>query len=372
VDGLVVLKRLSEDLVIGTVEMGDRVVGEGSPCCVIAEAGVNHNGNMDLAHQLIDSAKAAGADAIKFQSYRTEELITAHATKAAYQVATTGESESQYGMLKALELTGDQQAELKTHCDHAGVLYLCTPYDSASVEMLHRLDVAAFKVASTDTTNIPMLRQIARKGRPVLLSTGMSTLDEVQLAVTALRAEGLDGRLVLLQCTSEYPAPMDEVNLRAMHTMREACHCPVGFSDHTAGLGASPWAVALGACVVEKHFTLDRSLPGPDHRASLIPSEMAELVNTIRRVEMALGDGIKRPMPSELGNKAVMQKSVVARRPIPAGHFIQAEDLACKRPATGLSPAWFDRVVGKRTRNSMSADHIIEMADIEWNDGEPL
>lgn len=358
--------------VIGTVTMGDRVVGEGSPCCVIAEAGVNHNGDMELAHRLIDSAKAAGADAIKFQSYHTEDLITTHAIKAAYQVATTGESESQYGMLKALELTGDQQAELKAHCDHVGVLYLCTPYDSASVEMLDRLAVAAYKVASTDTTNIPMLRQIARKRRPVLLSTGMSTLEEVQLAVRTLRDEGLDGRIILLQCTSEYPAPIEEVNLRGMHTMREACRCPVGFSDHTAGLGASPWAVALGACVVEKHFTLDRTLPGPDHRASLVPLEMADLVNTIRSVEMALGDGIKRPMPSELRNKPIMQKSVVARRHIPAGHIIQTEDLTCKRPATGLSPAWFDRVVGKRARTSMSADHIIEMADIEWSGTEPL
>lgn len=355
---------------IDNVKIGDRMVGESSSCCVIAEAGVNHNGDMGLAHQLIDSVKAVGADAIKFQSYFTEDLITSHAVKAAYQIATTGEAASQYGMLKALELTADEQAELKEHCDRIGVLYLCTPYDSASVELLDRLDVAAYKVASTDTTNIPLLRQIASKGRPVLLSTGMSTLEEVQLAMNTLRGEGLDGRIILLQCTSEYPAPIDEVNLRSMNTMREACRCPVGFSDHTAGLGASPWAVAMGACVIEKHFTLDRSLPGPDHRASLEPSEMAELVSTIRRVELALGDGIKRPMPSELRNKPVMQKSVVTRRPLPAGHVFQAEDLTCKRPATGLSPAWLDRLVGRRSRTSMAADHIIQMTDIEWNDAE--
>jgi len=350
------------------IEIAGRRVGVGHPCFIIAEAGVNHNGDMHLAHRLIDAATEAGADAVKFQSFVTEELLTPEAPKAGYQVETTGEPGSQYKMLKALELSANEQAELKAHCEQIGILYLCTPYENTSVDMLDRIGVAAFKIASTDTTNIPFLRYIATKWRPVILSTGMSTLGEVEQAVDTLRAGGLDGKILILHCTSEYPAPISEVNLRAILTLQQAFGCPVGFSDHTPGIGASPWAVAIGACAIEKHFTLDRNMVGPDHRASLEPDELAALVRTVRDVEAALGDGLKRPMPSEIRNKPIMQKSLVAKRTIRAGETITAEDLACKRPGFGLAPSWFERVVGKRAIVDIPKDGLLTMSSVDWSE----
>lgn len=348
--------------------IAEKKIGPGYPAFIVAEAGVNHNGDMHLAHRLIDSAAEAGADAVKFQSFVTEELITPEAAKADYQLETTGEPGSQYKMLKALELSADQQAELKAHCEQAGILYLCTPYENTSIDMLDRMGVAAFKIASTDTTNIPFLRYVASKGRPVILSTGMSTLGEVEEAVDTLRAGGLDGKIVILHCTSEYPAPISETNLRAILTMRQAFGCPVGFSDHSPGVGASPWAVALGACMIEKHFTLDRDMVGPDHRASLEPDELSALVRTVRDVEAALGDGIKRPMPSELPNKLLMQKSLVVRRNIHVGGIIMPNDLTCKRPGFGLAPSWFDRVVGKRAAVDIPKDGVLTLSSIDWRE----
>jgi N,N'-diacetyllegionaminate synthase len=352
---------------IQPVCIGNRLVGPGQPCFIIAEAGVNHNGDMHLAHRLIDAAAEASADAVKFQSFATEELITPEAPKAGYQIETTGGPGNQYKMLKALELSADQQAELKAHCEQVGILYLCTPYENTSVDVLDRMDVVAFKIASTDTTNIPFLRHVASKGRPVILSTGMSTLGEVERAVNTLHAGGLD-KIVLLHCTSEYPAPVREANLRAILTMKQAFHCPVGFSDHTPGIGASPWAVAAGACVIEKHFTLDRNMAGPDHRASLEADELSALVRTVRDVEAALGDGIKRPMPSELSNKPLMQKSLIARRNIPAGDTIVSDDLTCKRPGFGLAPSWFDRIVGKRAAVDIPKDGFLTLSSVDWRE----
>lgn len=348
------------------IRIGQRLVGSDQPCFIIAEAGVNHNGDMRLAHKLIESAHAAGADSVKFQSFVADDLVTSSAPKARYQVETTKDSGGQYEMLKSLELTTDQQAELKTHCEQLGILYLCTPYETKSIDMLDRLGVAAYKIASTDTTNIPFLRYVAKKGKPVILSTGLSSLGEVEAAVEALRSGGLVENLILLHCTSEYPAPVAEVNLRAMLTMQQAFSCPVGFSDHTPGVGASPWAVAAGAVLIEKHFTLDRNMAGPDHRASLEPDELAELVQTVRQIALALGDGVKRPMPSEIPNKLRMQKSLVARQHIPAGTLITEAHLTCKRPATGLLPSWFDRVVGKRAGVDIRADTTLTLAMIDW------
>ena len=352
---------------IQPVKIANCKIGPGQPCFVIAEAGVNHNGQMELAFQLIDTAAEAGVDAIKFQAFITEELITPEAPKAGYQVETTGEPGSQYKMLKALELSGEQHQKLKDYCDSREIIYLCTPYENASADMLAGLDVAAYKIASTDTTNSPFLKHIARKGRPVLLSTGMSTLSEVEHAIAALRDGGLSDEIVILHCTSEYPAPLEESNLKAIQTMSQAFVLPVGFSDHTPGIGASPWAVALGAGVIEKHFTLDRSLSGPDHRASLEPDELADLVKTIRNVEAALGDGIKRPALSELPNKVHMQKSLVARYAIPGGAIIGEGDLTCKRPGFGLSPAWLERVVGQKAARDIKPDEIITLACIAWD-----
>lgn len=353
---------------IHAVKIKDFMIGPGNPCFIIAEAGVNHNGDIKLAHKLIDAAAEADADAVKFQSFIAEDLVTPEAQKARYQVETTGQNGGQFAMLKKLELSKDQQKELKTHCDEAGILYLCTPYEKKSADLLEAIDVAAYKIASTDTTNIPFLCYIARKGIPVMLSTGMSSLGEVEEAVNELKLHGLDGKIIILQCTSEYPAPVNEINLRAMKAMEVAFGCPVGFSDHTPGIGASPWAVAAGACVVEKHFTLNRNMEGPDHRASIKPDELKELVRTIRDVELALGDGIKRPMPSEIANKPRMQKSLVATRTISAGEIIQLTDLTCKRPGNGLLPKWFDRVVGKKAAKDINSGEILNLDSVVWSD----
>lgn len=350
------------------VEIAGRPVGPGAPCFVIAEAGVNHNGDADTALRLVEAAADAGADAVKFQSFVAADLVTAAAPKAAYQERTTGAVGGQLEMLEALELTVDDHRRLKAACAARGVVYLCTPYEEASADMLERLDVAAYKIASTDTTNLPFLRHVAARRRPVILSTGMASLGEAEAAVETLRAHGADGRIVVLHCTSEYPAPFASLNLRAMDTMARAFGCPVGFSDHTPGVGAAPWAVALGACMVEKHFTLDRNLPGPDHRASMEPAELAELVATLRRVEAALGDGVKRPAPVERENRERMRKSLVARRPIAAGAVICAADLTAKRPGTGLDPAWSDRVAGRRAARDIPVDGIVTLACVDWSD----
>jgi N-acetylneuraminate synthase len=343
---------------MNSVRLGGRAVGDGEPVFVIAEAGVNHNGDVNLALRLIEAAAAAGADAVKFQAFVTEELTTRNTQKAPYQVAAVGAG-AQYDMLKALELGADDHVTLRRQCDALGILYLCTPYDHPSADLLERLDIAAFKIGSTDTTNIPFLRHIAAKGRPVLLSTGMSTLPEVEAAVLTLKQGGLDGRIALLQCTTEYPAPLNELNLRAIRTLRKTFGCPVGFSDHSGRIEVAAWAVAAGACVIEKHLTLDKTMAGPDHRASLEPPELAQLVREVRLVEEAMGDGVKRPMPSELPNKTVIQKSLVARRRIEAGEVVTAADLACKRPAVGVPPSWFDRAVG-------------QVAAMDINEGAPL
>lgn len=351
-----------------SVKIKDRVIGKNQKCFVIAEAGVNHNGDVALAHKLVEVAASTGADAVKFQYFITEELITPNAPKAEYQVQTTKKPGSQYEMLKGLELSTHEQAELKEHCEELGILYLCTPYDNQSVDALDKMNVSAFKIASTDTTNLPFLRYVASKNRPVILSTGMSTLGEVEQAVNTLRTVGLDGKIILLHCTSEYPAPLNEVNLRAILTMQQAFACPVGYSDHTPGVGVSSWAVALGACAVEKHFTLDRDMDGPDHRASLEPDELFTLVKTIRQVEAALGDGIKHPTSSELSNKPMMQKSLVVRNGIRAGEVITENNLSCKRPGFGLAPSWFERVVGKRVTRDIPDNEMLTLAHIDWHE----
>lgn len=348
------------------IEINGRKIGPGHDCFIIAEAGVNHNGEMVLAHRLIDAAKSAGADAVKFQAFVTEELVTARAPKADYQKATTGSGGEQYQMLKALELSAKQQREIKNHCDEAGIVYLCTPYDYPSADLLHKLNVPAFKIASTDTTNIPFLSYLAQFQRPVILSTGLSSLAEVEAAVDSLA--DIKGSVALLHCTSEYPAPPEQANLRAMQTLSRSFGMPAGFSDHTAGIGLSPMAVAAGACLLEKHFTLDRNLPGPDHRASVEPSELAELVRLVRLTEMAMGDGIKRQMPCEIVNKQRMQKSLVARRDLKAGHVLADADLICKRPATGLAPSFWAQVVGKRAAKDIAADSVLTLASIDWSE----
>jgi len=353
-----------------TFTLGQRRIGPGEPCYVIAEAGVNHNGNVASAHALVDRAAEAGADAVKFQAFVTDELVTPGALKASYQVATTGEG-AQVAMLRSLELSEAEHAALKAHCEDAGVDYLCTPYEATSADMLERLGVAAYKVASTDATNLPFLRRLAGKGRPVLLSTGMCDLAEVEAALAALEAGGPPPGVAVLHCTSDYPAPVEQANLRVLHTLSQAFGRPVGFSDHTAGVGLSPVAVALGACVIEKHFTLDRAQVGPDHRASLEPAELTELVRRVRDVERALGDGVKRVAPAERANKLRMQKSLVARRRITTGQTLRPEDLTAKRPATGLTPSWLERIVGRCAAREVAADEVLTLDAVDWGSAPP-
>lgn len=322
-------------------------------CFVIAEAGVNHDGDLDVARQLVDAAAAAGADAVKFQTFSAEELAAPDAPKPEYQRSCGDAGESQRALLRRLELGADDHALLAAHAEARGIAFLSTAYDEASVDLLARLGVSRFKIASGELTNDPLLRHVARcasgRGRSVILSTGMATLPEVEHALATLRAAGAFD-VTLLHCTSSYPAQPAECNLRAMAAMKRATGLPVGYSDHTRGIEIACAAVALGATVVEKHFTLDRTREGPDHAASVEPAELAALVEAIRNVGAALGDGEKRPMPGEREARALARRGLVAGRDLPAGCVLQAEDLRAHRPAVGLAPTGLSRIVGRRLR----------------------
>jgi len=341
------------------IQIGNKLIGPGQPVFVIAEAGVNHNGDLKLARVLIDVAVEAGADAVKFQTFRADRLATPDAPKAEYQLQTTGNAESQFEMLQRLELSADAHRELQAYCHERGIIFLSTPFDEEAVELLDDLGVPAFKISSGDLTNSPLLEQVAGKGRPVILSTGMSELSELIEAVSVLNTAGCENP-VLLHCVSNYPADPVEINLRAMQTMRSAFDVPVGFSDHTEGIDVAVAAVALGACVIEKHFTLDRTLPGPDHRASLEPAELRELVRSIRRVETALGNGRKVPTASELETATVARRSLVAARDIPAGVTLERDMVVMRRPGTGMSPAMLNTLIGRRTVRQIAAGTILE------------
>jgi N,N'-diacetyllegionaminate synthase len=325
---------------------------------IIAEAGVNHNGSLDLALRLVDAAKASGADAVKFQTFRADLLATRSAHKAPYQERTTARAESQFEMLQRLELDAGAHQRLIDHCRQIGIQFLSSPFDTQSADLLATMDVPLFKVPSGEITNLPFLQHVARKGRPVILSTGMSTLGEVEEAVHVLQVAGAS-QVTLLHCVTEYPAPYAEVNLRAMQTLKTAFGLPVGYSDHTPGIDIAIAAVALGAEVIEKHFTLDRSLPGPDHAASLEPGELQQMVAAIRHVEAALGTGIKAPAPCELPNISVARKSVVAARALPAGHQLTTEDLDIKRPGNGLAPKLLPALIGRTLRADLDKDEVI-------------
>ena len=339
------------------IEFAGRRIGEGHACFVIAEAGVNHNGSLEIARGLIDAAAAAGADAVKFQTFRTNDLITTDAPNARYQQQASHATESQFAMLKRLELDEAAHRELIAHCLLRRVLFLSTPFEEASADLLERLGMPVFKIPSGEITNLPFLAHVARKGRPLIVSTGMSALDEIETAIATIRAAG-NFRLALLHCVSNYPAEPASVNLRAMQTMARAFAVPVGFSDHTMGTEVAFAAVALGACVIEKHLTLDATLPGPDHKTSLKPVEFADLVAGIRKVEIALGDGRKTPAASEAEIAAVARKSLTAARDIPAGTVLAAEMIAIKRPGTGLPPAMKPALVGHTARITISAGTV--------------
>ena len=329
---------------------------------IIAEAGVNHNGDLALARQLIDVAAVAGADLVKFQTFTADRLATRTAQKADYQNRTTTSTESQHEMLSRLELTDAMHHELIAHCATRNIDFFSTGFDIESVDLLVRHGQNHFKIPSGEITNLPYLRHIAHLGKSVILSTGMANLGEIEAAIDALEAAGTPrAMLTVLHCTTEYPTRMAEVNLRAMLSINAAFGVAVGYSDHTQGIEVAIAAVAMGATVIEKHFTLDRNLPGPDHKTSLEPAELHALVAAIRNIEVALGDGIKRPSPSEAKNKLVTRKSLVASRAIRAGEVFTAENLTAKRPGTGISPMRWDEVVGGSAPRDFLADVLIEL-----------
>ncbi len=329
---------------------------------IIAEAGVNHNGDLKLAKQLIDAAAEAGADIVKFQTFNADRLVTRTALKADYQNQTTDSKESHYEMLRRLELTNTMHKELIAHCAARNIEFFSTGFDIESVDLLVSLGQNHFKIPSGEITNLPYLRHVSRLGKPIILSTGMATLGEIEEAIDVLEQAGTTRtNMTILHCTTEYPAPMAEVNLRAMQSMQAAFGVAVGYSDHTAGIEVAIAAVGLGATVIEKHFTLDRNLPGPDHKASLEPDELKAMVSAIRNIEIALGDGIKRLTPSEARNKPVARKSLVASKAIKAGEVLSTENITTKRPGTGISPMNWDAVMGRKAVRDFVVDELIEL-----------
>jgi len=353
-------------------------------CCIIAEAGVNHNGSIKMARQLIDVAAEAGADVVKFQTFKADKVVSKYAPKAAYQKQTTAKGETQLEVVRKLELDESAHRNLLEHCRRRGIEFLSTPFDFESVDLLVRkLKLRRLKIPSGEITNGPYLLHVARTGKPVILSTGMSTLGEIEKALGVLAfgylsktnkpslekfqkayasAKGrkiLREKVSLLHCTTEYPAPFDDVNLRAMETMRNAFGLPVGLSDHTTGIAVPIAAVAMGAAIIEKHFTLDRNLPGPDHKASLEPDELGAMITAIRNVELAFGQDQKRPTVSEMKNKDVARKSLVAATVIRRGEIFSPSNLAMKRPGKGISPMQYWTLIGKAAKKDYDTDEII-------------
>lgn len=345
------------------ISIGNRPVGPGYPCFIIAEAGVNHNGNPDLAYELIRAAAASGADAVKFQTFTADSLVTQDASMADYQVRNTGQRASQYEMLRSLELPPEIYPKLKSYCDQLGIRFMSTPFDFASLRLLQETGVDCLKVSSGDLTNIPFLVAVARAGLPVILSSGMATLEECQEAIEAMANAGND-QVAILQCTTSYPCPDHQVNLRAMHTLKEFTGRITGFSDHSLGTLIPCLAVAAGASILEKHFTLDKNMAGPDHKASLEPSELTEMVRMVRFTEMVLGDGRKLPFEDEIQNRAVARKSVVTAQALAAGTMLTRQMLTTKRPGTGMHPRELFRLEGRVLKHALPADHLITPDDL--------
>ncbi|OGC04175.1 N-acetylneuraminate synthase [candidate division WOR-1 bacterium RIFOXYA12_FULL_43_27] len=340
------------------LKIGTKYIGASNPIFIIAEAGVNHNGSMKLARKMIDAAASSGASAVKFQTFIAEEVMTEHAPKARYQIKNTGNSRSQIEMAKGFELPLADFKKLKDYADKKGIVFLSTPFDSISAEYLNKIGVEAFKISSGDLTNLPLLRQIASFGKPIILSTGMAGIKEIRGAVNTIYSEK-NKQLVLLHCTSNYPAEFSNINLRAMATIAKRFKIPAGYSDHSVGIEVSIAAAALGACVIEKHFTLDCGLPGPDHLASIEPNQLIEMVNSIRNVERALGSGVKVPVKSEIDTMKVARKSIVAAVNIPKGIKINHKMLTIKRPGNGLPPKYLNQIIGKLAKRGILKDSLL-------------
>jgi len=343
-----------------SISVGNKIIGDGHPCFIIAEAGVNHNGSLKLAKQLIDAAAQAGVDAIKFQTYKTEEVIIEGIEKAPYQKQTTNPNESQTAMLKKLEIDKNFHYELLKSCKKKGILFLSSCYSEYSLNLLMELDVPILKIASMDIVNPLFLETVAQTGKPVIVSTGMSTFSEVEQAYQCVKNNGCK-EIAILKCTSNYPAALNEVNLRGMKTLRERFDAVIGFSDHTQGLGASPYAVAAGAKIIEKHFTLDKNLEGPDHKASLSPEELVLLVKEIRRVEEMLGSEEIRPTEGEKETSKAMRRSLVCKGDLKEGDIITRKNIAAKRTGgKGISTVEFYKVLGLELTRDMSKDQPID------------
>ena len=326
---------------------------------IIAEAGVNHNGSYELACKLVDAAKTAGVDCIKFQTFKSENLVSHNAQKAEYQKNTTGDS-SQVDMLKKLELSYDEFLALKKYCEEVSICFLSTPFDFDSIDFLNSIDMPFWKIPSGEVTNYPYLVALAKTRKPVVMSTGMCEMAEIEAAVKVLRDNGTED-IRLLHCNTEYPTPYEDVNLRAMQTMRAEFNLEVGYSDHTKGIEVPIAAVALGATIIEKHFTLNRNMEGPDHKASLEPDELADMVQSIRHIEKTLGTGDKTPSPSEVKNKAVARKSIVAKKRIEVGEIFTEENITVKRPGSGISPMRWNEILGTRANRAFDEDELIEI-----------
>lgn len=327
---------------------------------IIAEAGVNHNGNIDIAYKLIDEAKKSGADIIKFQTFKTESVISKFAEKAKYQKNTTNSHESQFEMVKKLELDFEEFLKLKEYCNKMDIEFLSTPFDFGSIDFLNNLGISFWKIPSGEITNLPYLEKIGETKKSVIMSTGMANMNEIEKAIDVLKSKGTDD-ISILHCNTEYPTPFEDVNLKAMNSIKERFNCKVGYSDHTKGIEVPIAAVAMGAKVIEKHFTLDRNMEGPDHRASLEPDELKKMVDSIRNIEKALGDGIKEPSKSEIKNIEIARKSIVALKNIKKGDVFTEENITTKRPGSGISPMKWYEVLGKKATKDFYEDELIEL-----------
>jgi len=345
------------------IKIGNKLIGDNQPCFIIAEAGVNHNGNLKLAKKLITAAKKAGADAVKFQTFRPESLLTKEAPISEYQKGK--KQETQFELLTRLQLKEKDFKEISAFCKKEKIIFFSTPSDEKSADLLEKLGVPAFKISSSDQTHIPLLRHIAKKKLPIIMSTGASYLKEVKEAVRTIRKEG-NKEIILLHNTSLYPLPLKDVNLKAMLTLKKEFGFPVGYSDHTRGINVSLAAVALGAKVIEKHFTLDRNLPGPDHKASLEPQELQSLVQGTREIETALlGSGQKKPVKDEGQERELGWRSIVVEKDISKGTIIKRDMLAVKRPGKGIRPKYLDKFLGKKAKKDIKADSLIRWQDIK-------
>jgi N-acetylneuraminate synthase len=347
------------------IKIGQKKISANAPIFIIAEAGVNHNGSLATALKLVDAAAVAGADAVKFQTFKAEDVVTGNGKMAAYQQKNIGRNESQLIMLKKLELPDDFYRPLIKHCQQKNIIFLSTPHGGfKSVDLLQKLKVPAFKFGSGDLTNLPLLKYAAKFNKPMILGTGMATLAEVREAINAIKKTG-NSQIIALHCTTNYPCPEDEVNLRAMEIMRQKLPALIGYSDHTSGILVPIMAAAMGACLIEKHFTLDKNMPGPDHRASLEPLELKAMVEIIRQAPIILGSKIKKPNVSEIAIIKTVRKSIVAAKNIKQGEIFSERNLAIKRPGTGLAPKYYYSLIGKSAKKNIKADTIIQKNDYE-------